>query len=370
MSGVKGRLVGIDESRQIAGEPNPRKHAGDRVGWLYLALTIVVLAALGFWKWRGSGFDWRLFAGQFGAASPAWIALGLALAMMSYAGRAYRWGVMLGAQRPDLRFADLFSATAIGFTATVFFGRPGELVRPYLIASREGLPIASQVAVWFLERLLDLVMVILLFGFALSNLGSGAAKASPRVAGLLQAGGWALLASGIVFAVPMALFWLFPAQCEQRLSDSVGFLPEELARRVRSFVRSFLDGMGFARTEHGGLWLLFLSALEWIVIVSCGYAVFRAFPTTSGFSFIDVVITLGVITIGNAVQIPGIGGGMQFATVFALTELYGLPLEGSTSVAMALWAVNFLIIVPFGLAFAFREGLNWHKLRELPAKPI
>ena len=98
--------------------------------------------------------------------------------------------------------------------------------------------------------------------------------------------------------------------------------------------------------------------------MACGYAIFQSFDTTSHLSVTDVLITLGVITIGNVVQIPGIGGGMQLATIFALTELYRIPIEGATGVAMALWAANFLVIVPFGLGFAFHEGLNWRKLLE------
>ena len=49
----------------------------------------------------------------------------------------------------------VFSATAIGFTAVVLFGRAGEPVRPYLIAKKEGVTFSSQVAAWVVERILD-----------------------------------------------------------------------------------------------------------------------------------------------------------------------------------------------------------------------
>ena len=47
------------------------------------------------------------------------------------------------------------------------FGRPGEFVRPYLIARKEQVPVTSQFAAWVLERMFDLLMALLLFGFAL-----------------------------------------------------------------------------------------------------------------------------------------------------------------------------------------------------------
>ena len=60
---------------------------------------------------------------------------------------------------------NLLSATVIGFTAITLFGRPGEFVRPYLIALKEKVPVTSQLAAWLLERIFDLLMALLLFGF-------------------------------------------------------------------------------------------------------------------------------------------------------------------------------------------------------------
>ena len=45
-------------------------------------------------------------------------------------------------------------------------GRPGELIRPYLIAVREKTPFSSQMAIWLLERIWDLLIVLAMFGFA------------------------------------------------------------------------------------------------------------------------------------------------------------------------------------------------------------
>lgn len=359
--------MGIDESRSSAGETGEAAKPRTAIRPAYLIILLLVIAGVGAWRWRDTGFDWRLFTGQFAAADPGWIATAFLLALSSYVGRAIRWQCMIPRSRIGVGFRDLFSATAIGFTATVFFGRAGEFVRPYLIAKRTRLPVFSQVAVWMVERLLDLLMVVILFGFSLSRLGG---TGNPKIVGWLHAGGWALLVSGLFLTIPMGILWIFPRWSRNRLADALAVLPEPLAARARSFLDGFLDGLGPAREGPVGLSLLLLTILEWLVIVGCGYAVFQAFPGTKVLSPTDVVITLGVITLGNIIQIPGIGGGMQIATVFALTEIYQVSLEAATVVALALWVVNFLVIVPFGLVFAVRESLNWHKLRNLaPTEP-
>ena len=56
---------------------------------------------------------------------------------------------------------------------------------------------------------------------------------------------------------------------------------------------------------------------------------------------------------------------MQIASIVVLTEFFGRPLEDATGVALMLWAVSFLVIVPVGLVLALREGLNLRRLARI-----
>ena len=80
-----------------------------------------------------------------------------------------RWAVFLKPLKPHPSMRNLLSATVVGFTAITLFGRPGEFVRPYLIARKEQVPVTSQFAAWVLERIFDLLMALLLFAFALTR---------------------------------------------------------------------------------------------------------------------------------------------------------------------------------------------------------
>jgi hypothetical protein len=48
-----------------------------------------------------------------------------------------------------------------------------------------------------------------------------------------------------------------------------------------------------------------------------------------------------------------------------LTEIFGLPVESATGLAVLIWILTFVVVAPFGLALAFHEGLKWSKLRHL-----
>ena len=55
--------------------------------------------------------------------------------------------------------------TVIGFAASaVLPARAGEVLRPWLLARKEGLSATAAFATIILERVLDTVMVLLLFG--------------------------------------------------------------------------------------------------------------------------------------------------------------------------------------------------------------
>ena len=264
-----------------------------------------------------------------------------------------------------LPFGTLVSYTLIGFTAVVLTGRPGEFVRPYLIAKKAKVPISTQIAAWVIERILDLFMVLLIFGIALSQISRGTADPGSSLALILRVGGWMI---GLLAALALVLligFRHFKGTAQQRISDGLSVLPEAAHRKIVGFLESFSSGSEALRSSAAISTLFAYSIVEWAVIGLSYYASFQAFPATAKLSLIDVVITLGFVSFGSAVQIPGIGGGMQVSAVFVLTELFGLTFEEAGGVALALWIINYVSVVPLGLLLAFREGINWKNIKNI-----
>ncbi len=161
------------------------------------------------------------------------------------------------------------------------------------------------------------------------------------------------------------LFRNFSAIAQRRVLSAVAFLPERHYRRVESTLAAFVQGMQSTRDRSFLALLLGYTVVEWIVIVAGFYFVFRAFAATAAFALADVLVFVGFVALGSIIQIPGIGGGVQVASVIVLTELFGLALESATGMALLIWVLSFVSVVPFGLACAFHEGINWRKFRRL-----
>jgi uncharacterized membrane protein YbhN (UPF0104 family) len=330
-------------------------------------MAALTLAALWFfwYRFREAGFRPDLFWATFAGVHWGWIGAATAFILLTYVGRALRWEIML---RPLCRRASLWSltdATIIGFTAVVLFGRAGELVRPYLISQRVQVPFSSQVGIWLLERIYDFLVVLLIFGVALSQVRASSAALGPNMRLIMQIGGSAVGIAGVAcLIVLVALAWFSDAS-RQRILSGLAVLPPALRSRAQNLVLAFSEGVRSTRSPLFVLLLVTYTVLEWAMIAGSYFCLFRSLPVTGGFSAVDVVIVLGFISLASAIQVPGIGGGVQVAAVVVLTELYGFPLETATSLALLIWLLSFVVIVPLGLLLAFREGLNWTKLKHL-----
>lgn len=307
-------------------------------------------------------FQWRVFLETFTTMHLGWLGAATSLVMLTYVGRALRWQVMLKPLKPNSSLWTLFDATAIGFTAMVLFGRPGEVVRPYLIAVKEEVPFSSQLAAWLLERIYDLLLVLVLFGYALTQIQSSSTKIGNELQWVFQAGGHTAGILGTICLGLLVAFGLFPNIVEKRLTQALQVLPDIYAKRLQTLVSDFVSGTRSTTSRSAVLLLVVYTVVEWMLIVACFWCIFQAFPATASLGILDTVIVVGFVAFGSVLTIPGIGGGMQLVTVLVLTQLFQVPVEMAGGIAILIWVITFGVVVPLGLMLAFREGLKWRKL--------
>jgi len=338
-----------------------------------LPLLALIAGAIALSQWRGTEFRWDLFGATLVQLDVGWLCGALFLIYLTYVGRALRWRVLLLPLRDRPSIRNLLVATIIGFTAIVLFGRPGELVRPYLIANKEKVPFSSQMAAWLLERIYDLLVVLLLFGFALARFDQTtppSGQMGPAMTFVFHVGGRVVAVTCLACLAVLVLSSLYLPFFMRLVMRALVFLPQAWHRRIRQFLDAFVTGMQSTRRLSSVLAIVAYTVVEWLIIVASTYFLLLSVPATNGLRWIDALVIVGFIAFGSVVQVPGVGGGAQIATTVVLTELYGLPLEVSTGIAVLLWIVTFVSVVPLGLGLAAREGLNWGKLRHLEEKEL
>jgi len=348
--------------------PNQPSSKRWRIAAVVLAAIVLIAAVLSFRRLRGSEFRWDQFGATFAQLDPIWFTGAVCLILLTYVGRALRWQVLLRPVCPNPNLWRILVATSIGFTAIVLFGRPGELVRPYLISLKENVSFSSQLAAWLLERIYDLLIVLLLFGYALSHVQAAHLSFGPNFEFILRIGGY-LVAGVCTFCLGFLLVVRhFSDAMQRRFLSSVTFLPENYYKRLEQVVIAFAAGMESTRSHTFVAQLVFYTVAEWWIIVASNFCLFMAFPQTTHFTLTDTLVFCGFVGLGSAIQIPGVGGGMQVASVLILTEFFGLTLEVSSAIAILIWLTTYVVIIPIGVFLALREGLNWKNLKQLESR--
>jgi len=336
------------------------------MGKKHLTFYGAVLAVLGvlvyvqFRTWRD--FDWATFWGQTDQVHKGHILCGIALTYLAYVMRAIRWKLFLQPVRRQTSVVSLLQPTLVGFTALALLGRPGELIRPYLIARRTSLPFSSQLAVWAVERIFDVgaftVLLVLSIFFA-AGPKQLAYYTNFRDAGFLLIG---LVTALTLGALAVSLRGEALADwVQRRFAHSAANLGQRIALRIREF-------RGGLNTIHSAASLLQLIAVSvgmWYFIalayqqVTYSYGVQVLHLPVS-----ETLLLMGSSMVGSMVQLPGVGGGSQLATIATLQHVFGVPHELAASCGILLWLVTFVSVVPVGLLLAHRERLSLRKLSE------
>lgn len=333
------------------------------VAYAVVFLVLAVLIYLQFRTWQH--FEWaRLF--QFGLN---WRHLlhGVAYIYLAYFLRAVRWKIFLRPVRKEASILGLVPATMIGFTGLALLGRAGELIRPYLIARRYNLPFASQVAVWAVERIFDIggFTVLMLAGIFLpSKLRAFTLAAPPEVRHWIHLTGYALIALVLGLLSGAVLVSYRGSRIAQWVERRFSHLAGNLGHRIAQKIREFTVGLN---TVHGPLAFLQLSAvsvLMWWLIALAYKEVTHAYGAPMhDMSATKVLLLMGASMIGSMVQLPGVGGGSQLATISALDHVFHIvPKELAVSCGIMLWLVTFVAVVPVGLLFSHHEHLSLRKL--------
>jgi len=269
---------------------------------LTTAVVLAVLCVLIYFQvqhWRS--FDWVKFR-DASHVKPLQIASAVALVYLTYILRALRWRFFL---EPvcESRTLRLIPPTFIGFAGLALLGRPGELIRPYLIARRENVSVSSQIGVWTVERIFDVGAFAVLM--TIDVFASAEVRVNPYVGKFRIA---AALLCGLV-----ALLGLAAWAIRMRGPQVAGFMhrvssvfSESLAHQVDQKVRAFGEGLNTIASWTSFVKLVVISLVIWFVIALSYRQVAHAYPPEPP-PGIEVLPSVDVVT-AKLADLPELAG--------------------------------------------------------------
>jgi uncharacterized protein (TIRG00374 family) len=282
---------------------------------------------------------------------------------LTYLLRALRWQVLLEPLGPT-RLREVFRTTVIGFAAnTVLPARIGEIVRPYLLARRERLSVPAAFTTIILERLLDFVTVLTLFGLFVVFFDPGLDHVNRAVYRTVKVGGLfgAIAAAGILMI--LGLNAVRPALTHRVVDLLLRPFPHRLRDRISRLAYGLLDGLAVTRDPVLLARAVALSFPLWLSIAAGIWLVTLAFHMTIPFTGSFLIVAL--LVVGVAVPTPGAVGGFHEAFRVGAAVFYGVPNDRAVGAALVLHAASFVPVTLLGGLFMVQDGLDLSRMRRI-----
>ena len=271
--------------------------------------------------------------------------------------RALRWRYFIQGGR-HLGIGSLFSATMIGFMANnVLPFRLGEFVRPWALARREGLSKTTLLATVVVERAVDMLTLLGIFG---ASMIVHPIAESTEAGRLVQWGARLLL----VLCLGLTVF-VIAVERSRRLAQSVlgvviAPFPGKARERVTQMFERFLEGLG-----------LFRDLPRLAIVFALSFTMFLCFAFALGVSLWSLAIPvpwyaglvmLVITSIGIMVPAaPGYIGTLNIACTAGLA-LFGVGKALSVPFSWFYFFSQWLPITAVGLVYLNREGLTLRAL--------
>jgi len=375
-----GEVTCIEKVRDLTGTaPRPQPYAtasalgGSQpdilcariVGRLHLRTLVVSLLALALVVWFLRGANAGDIAFHLRQARWDLLVVSFGCLALGFVGRTIRWQYLL-APIGAVSFGPVFRTTIIGFGALGLLPvRVGDVIRPYLLARREGLPVTATFATVILERVLDLVTILVLmavyvWGFAREG------SIPEQYLGPIESSSAVLGLGGIGVLVVMWLLATHPERVGALAALAGRVLPDRLSGRVESMARTFSTGFGAARDARAFALAVLWSFPLWVSIAAQAWAVTVAFGIDMPFS--GSFLLQALLVIGVAVPTPGGVGSFHEAYRVGVTAFFGASNAQAIAAAIVTHAIAYGPVVILGVVFMAQDGLSVGGLRGMAAR--
>ncbi len=323
----------------------------------FLKLT-ASLALMGGFLWAAfRDVNWTLLKEALQTANLWWLLLSAITIVASGLPRAWRWRILLLPVASNISIRSAFWAVMVAYAGNVVFPRAGEVARALALERDHPTGISAILATVIVERLLDLLTLLIIFGVVLFFTREQIGAAFP---GLEQV---ALL------ALPVILFaFIFLGLLSARGEHGLSFchrllarLSPRLADGTTHILRSFLQGMRAIHTVEGYAGILVSTVILNSLYLFAMYLPFYSFDLshTYNLGLFEAMVVMTFATIGFVLPAPGGIGAYHFFCAQTLQHFYHVPQETALAFATSVHAVAIFGFILFGGPPLI--SLLWHK---------
>jgi hypothetical protein len=299
-----------------------------------------------------------------------YLAATLPFILGSYVGRAYRWQALLGPIKA-IPVKNIYSPLMIGFMGNILPARFGEFLRAILISRQQDFSFSAAFATIVVERLFDLIMVLLLFAVVMvfyADAFNNIAWSGISVQSMAYKFGWMAFAFIIGLAVFIYMLVVYKDTAMRIAQWCVRILPHRFAEKILHLLGTFSEGLQVAKNPAALLKITFHTLWTWALIVLSYYPFFLAYDLQNSSMQALLITTLMVCIFITLLPTPAFLGSFQAGIMVALHEILHEPEITVASLGMVSWALNFSVILIMGVYCLLHDHLSVGNLLKAEAE--
>jgi len=336
---------------------------------LNIAISTVLLAVFLYLAFRNVNINelWNILK----TTNYLYVFIGMALGVFAGSAiRAIRWGVLLEPVKKDISFKNLFATTIIGYMMNNLFPRSGEVIRPYILGKHENISRASAFATIIVERIIDTVMFLLMFGVALLYFQDKITDAIPSIGSAVI-----ILSAAIFLMLAWILFMLVsPIKSLRVVKFVTGFLPAKLHEKVDNIFDSLLTGFEVLKKPSLFFRIALYSVLLWAVYLFSTYIPFYSFNillSDNGTSLLkglwDANLLLVLINVAMFIPSPAATGPYHYICKVTLVNMFAVSESNALGYGTTTHAMSFVLYLIAGLFYFFKYNYKFSEIKEQAA---
>ncbi|MER3499141.1 MAG: hypothetical protein C4308_11160 [Chitinophagaceae bacterium] len=270
--------------------------------------------------------------------------------------RAVRWRLLISSLGYQTKISNTFFAVMVGYLANSAVPRLGEVLKCTLLARYEKLPADKLIGTIILERIIDVVSLLIVFGITFviqpdiftelinAFFRSHHDQSRKRIPGYLIA--------VIFFSIIILVLLIWMIAKKKTLQDVVGLF--------KKIGRSIWQGIStIQHLRNRGIFILYTAGIWFLYFIS-GYVGFYALQETEVYGAKEAFAILSAGSIGMTATPGGIGA--YSILVQKTMQVYGLNEAIALAFGWILWiAQEFVILVGGLISFAAIPYFNKKK---------
>jgi uncharacterized membrane protein YbhN (UPF0104 family) len=271
-------------------------------------------------------------------AKMEYVALSALCGYLAFVSRGLRWNILLEPLGYAPKKWNAIHAVTIGYLANLAVPRAGEVARCTSLYQSEKIPVPTLIGTVILERLIDLIMMALLFVLTLAlQFDTLTTFLGNAQGGSFQLPGWVWPA--VIALIGILIWGLLQLKRWEHLGP-VG--------RLLHFLRQIKSGLKTIFQIRAKAAFVFHTVFIWLMYYLMIYVVFFSFPFTEQ---LDPTVGLFLMIVGGLgilVPVPGGIGAYHYLVVLAM-GLLAIPANDAMSFATLVHSTQTLMTIFTGV---------------------